>query len=348
MTDQSKLEKLFRQHYRQMYRLATMLLHDDAESKDVVHDIFAHLLNDSKELKEETAEHYLLTCVRNRCLNVIRSRQIQERVEHLYLLDLDTTITPTELPFVWVSVKPPSISICAVRLINYVHILITNERMNKTDLLLQMMEQPQHYTAEEWQEILADEECRELYTLMSKTQSAIDATRADQEVTDDMIDAEWQRLSDEKQEVRNEKFSLLKFAAMFVGILMLSGIAFAAIHFASHYNAPEEQDTEVVKNSQSSNSCPQLAEPDTIATRQPKLYDNVPLGEIFEELSACYHVKVVYQNEDAPRLRLFYQWKPEYTLEKVVEMLNNFEWIQIQTENDTLFIRTTAIPAKDC
>ena len=96
MTDQKKLEKLFRQHYRQMYRLATMLLHDDAESKDVVHDIFARLLDDLKELNEETAEHYLLTSVRNRCLNVIRSRQIQERVEHLYLLDLDTTITPTE------------------------------------------------------------------------------------------------------------------------------------------------------------------------------------------------------------------------------------------------------------
>ena len=219
--------------------------------------------------------------------------------------------------------------------------------MNKTDLLLQMMEQPQHYTEEEWQEILADEECRELYTLMSKTQSAIDAARVDQEVTDDMVDAEWQRLSDEKQEVRNEKYSLLKFVAMFVGILMLSGIAYAAIHIASHYNA-SEQETKVIKNSQSSNSCPQLAEPDTIATPQPKLYDNVPLGEIFEELSACYHVKVVYQNEDAPRLRLFYQWKPEYTLEKVVEMLNNFEWIQIKTENDTLFIRTTAIPAKDC
>ena len=230
--------------------------------------------------------------------------------------------------------------------------------MNKTDLLLQMMEQPQYYTAEEWQEILADEDCRELYTLMSKTQSAIDAARADQEVTDDMIDAEWQLLSDEKRkatgrrvsgnEVRSEKYSLLKFAAMFVGILMLSGIAFAAIHIASHYNAPKEQETKVIKNSQPSTSSPQLAEPDTIAAPQPKLYDNVPLGEIFEELSAYYNVKVVYQNEDAPRLRLFYQWKPEYTLEKVVEMLNNFEWIQIQTKNDTLFIRTTAIPAKDC
>ena len=229
--------------------------------------------------------------------------------------------------------------------------------MNKTDLLLQMMEQPQHYTEEEWQEILADVEYRELYTLMSKTQSAIYATRADQEVTDDMINAEWQRLSDEKRkatgkrvsgnEVRSEKYSLLKFAAVFVGILMLSGIAFAAIHIASHYNA-SEQETKVIKNSQPSTSSPQLAEPDTIVAPQPKLYDNVPLGDIFEELSAYYNVKVVYQNEDAPRLRLFYQWKPEYTLEKVVEMLNNFEWIQIQTENDTLYIKTTAIPAKDC
>ena len=220
--------------------------------------------------------------------------------------------------------------------------------MNKTDLLLQMMEQPQHYTAEEWQEILADEECRELYTLMSKTQSAIDAARVDQEVTDDMVDAEWQRLSDEKQEVRNEKYSLLQFAAMFVGILMLSGIAFAAIQIVSHYNEPKEQNTRVVNNSQPSISSPQIAESDTIAAAQPRLYDNVPLGDIFDELSDYYHVKVVYQNEDAPRLRLFYQWKPEYTLEKVVEMLNNFEWIQIQPENDTLFIRTTAIPAKDC
>ena len=96
MTDQKKLEKLFLQHYRQMYRLATVLLHDDAESKDVVHDIFAHLLRSSQDLREETAESYLLTSVRNRCMNVIRSRQIQERVEHLYLLDLNTTITPTE------------------------------------------------------------------------------------------------------------------------------------------------------------------------------------------------------------------------------------------------------------
>jgi RNA polymerase sigma-70 factor (ECF subfamily) len=96
-TRKQKLETLFRQHYRQMYRLASILLHDDAESKDIVHDVFAQLLASSAELHEDTAAAFLLTCVRNRCLNVIRSRRIQERVQRLYLLDLDTTIIPTDL-----------------------------------------------------------------------------------------------------------------------------------------------------------------------------------------------------------------------------------------------------------
>ena len=214
--------------------------------------------------------------------------------------------------------------------------------MNKTDLLLQMMEQPHQDTAEEWQEILADDECRELYTLMSMTQSAVDAARVDKEVTDEMIDEEWQRLSSGQP-----SFQLRKFAAMFVGILMLSGIAFAAIHIISHSDSHKEKDTVAVSIASPLTRQSPLPQ-DTIAAPQPKLYENVPLGDIFEELSGYYNVKVVFQNEDAPRLRLFYQWKPEYTLEKVVEMLNNFEWIQIRTENDTLFIRTTAIPAKDC
>jgi len=223
--------------------------------------------------------------------------------------------------------------------------------MNKTDLLLQMMEQPQRYTADEWQEILADDECRELYTLMSKTQSAVSAARADEEVTDEMIDAEWQRLTntesgDTKHFTLHSK--LLKFAAMFVSILMLSGIAYAAIQIVSRNNSSPKQEVTEVAITQPSTANSQVIETDSIATVQPKLYDNVPMGEIFEELSAYYNVKVVFQNEDAPRLRLFYRWKPEYTLEKVVEMMNNFEWIQIQTENDTLFIRTTAIPATDC
>lgn len=212
--------------------------------------------------------------------------------------------------------------------------------MNKTELLFQMMEQPQLYTAEEWQEILSDEECREIYTLMAKTKSAFDSQK---EIDDKTIDVEWKRLTP------SSRRNWLRVAAIFIGILMLSGIALAAIHISRHvygnHDAGELQSP--TQETHISNSNQQTVEADSIST-EPKLYDNVPLGEIFQDISNHYNVKVVYQNEDAPRLRLFYRWKPEYTLEKVVEMMNNFEWIQIQAENDTLFIKTTAIPAKDC
>ena len=97
MTEQKKLEKLFRQHYRQLLRLAIFFLHDDMESQDVVYEIFAQLLREPHELRDNSAETFLYTCVRNRCLNVIRGRKIQERVQRLYLLDVETTMFPTNL-----------------------------------------------------------------------------------------------------------------------------------------------------------------------------------------------------------------------------------------------------------
>ena len=214
--------------------------------------------------------------------------------------------------------------------------------MNKPDQFLQMLEQPHRYTAEEWQEILADDECRELYMLMSKTQSAIDAARADKEVTDNIIDDEWQRLECAYSSQRSSLF--YKYIAMIVGILMLSGIAYAAIHIVRHAKNVEgdlqspTEDTRFIKSHQ------QMVEADTIAAPQPKLYDNVPLEQILSELSTYYHIKIGYCNEAARKIRLFYQWKPDYSKEKFVEMLNNFEWLQLELESDTLFVSSTVEP----
>ena len=71
-----------------MYRLASILLHDDDESKDIVHDVFARLLVEKVELHDDTAQSYLLLSVRNRCLNALRNRNIHEQV-HRYLLPVD-------------------------------------------------------------------------------------------------------------------------------------------------------------------------------------------------------------------------------------------------------------------
>ena len=75
MIDKQEVERIFRQHYGAMYRLAGRLLGDDAESKDVVSDVFAQLLESTVDLRAETLRNYLLTLTRNRCINLLVHRQ---------------------------------------------------------------------------------------------------------------------------------------------------------------------------------------------------------------------------------------------------------------------------------
>jgi len=207
--------------------------------------------------------------------------------------------------------------------------------MNKTDRLLQMMEQPQQYTADEWQEILADDECRELYTLMSKTQSTIDAARADEEVTDEMIDTEWQRIA----KPHSGMSILLKIAAMFIGVLMLSGITFAAIHIISdhvggddnHGNKPT-----ILQEEKPARSVPVIL-PDTIT--QPRIFENVPLDKIIAEMALYYNKVVDIQNEQAHELRLYYKWDRKDDIGSIVEDLNHFDHVTLAVEGDRLTVK---------
>lgn len=79
MIDKQTFEQIFRHHYDGMFRLARRMLGDDAESKDVVSDVFASLLDrDETKLKSETLQGFLLTSVRNRCVNLLVHKQKEQ------------------------------------------------------------------------------------------------------------------------------------------------------------------------------------------------------------------------------------------------------------------------------
>ncbi len=79
-----ELEILFKSHYAPMFRLAMSMLYDEDESKDVVSDVFASLAAGGMTIKSDNARSFLLTCVRNSCINVIRHKQMRERFIRLY------------------------------------------------------------------------------------------------------------------------------------------------------------------------------------------------------------------------------------------------------------------------
>lgn len=68
-----------------MFRLAAGLLHDDDKARDIVHDIFASLLD--KGSAPFTTGGYLMKAVRNRCLNHIRDCEIHQRIANRYFLE---------------------------------------------------------------------------------------------------------------------------------------------------------------------------------------------------------------------------------------------------------------------
>ena len=89
----SQIECLFKTHYTQMYHLALTLLFDEAESKDVVSEVFASLLSGSTIVKADNAKAFLLASVRHRCLNVLQHKQVQERFARLLTEDTDTFVS---------------------------------------------------------------------------------------------------------------------------------------------------------------------------------------------------------------------------------------------------------------
>lgn len=90
------IERLFRQHYERMYRLARTILYDADECRDVVSDVFERLLREDTVLLPDTEEAYLLRSVRNRCLNIIAHKGVRERVEKMLVMDEETMISDND------------------------------------------------------------------------------------------------------------------------------------------------------------------------------------------------------------------------------------------------------------
>ena len=123
--------------------------------------------------------------------------------------------------------------------------------MDKFEIILDIIDHQEKYSDEEIREILQDEECRKLYQTMVEVDSALlqqnlntqasishspdDALSSDSSLGNSSpnIDEEWEKFCQEHQlqeEASHPITSWRKLAASIAGFVLISGIAFAAIH----------------------------------------------------------------------------------------------------------------------
>lgn len=192
----------------------------------------------------------------------------------------------------------------------------TEEKMRR---LLEMQEHPERYTDEEIRLLMADEECRQLYEQMVK---AADAVYADMDLE-----------AAEATPVRRGTLSTLrKTAAALAAVLMLSGIAYAAIRYVRSTSASKPVPTEnATAVPQHEPATAQMVGQDSTKTGRV-VFEDKELAAMLGEMAAYYGCEVSYRSEDVKKVRLYFTWDKAMEVDEVLAMFNKFERIHITRE----------------
>ncbi len=231
----------------------------------------------------------------------------------------------------------------------------------KWDMLLDFLEHPEKYSETQKDELLGDEEVNELYQQLVEIRQSLDYCKSKEEMKMPSIDAEWEKLKEEKQqkEEMNQNaetqhtaklfplWSPMRKVAAVAAVLVVSGITFAAIHLVTRSRqASDNNNTELVasrKDSIQQVSAPQKSnieeKTDSASLAQlPLVYENAELQNILTPIAAHFHLQVTYQNESARHIRLFLQLEKNMSLDDIIELMNHFEKVNIRHEGQTLIV----------
>lgn len=78
-------ERLYKANYRQMYRLAYLIVEDAEDARDAVSQVFAQLWQLRPTVDDKNLTAYLLTATRNQSLHIVRQRSLREEMEERFL-----------------------------------------------------------------------------------------------------------------------------------------------------------------------------------------------------------------------------------------------------------------------
>ena len=225
--------------------------------------------------------------------------------------------------------------------------------MDKFEKILDIIDHQEKYSDEEIREILQDEECRKLYQTMMEVDSALENPSPIINV-----DEEWEKFSQEHQlqeeatqnaaqEAASHPItSWRKLAASIAGFVLISGIAFAAIHtYIKRSQEPTQVTADTHPEAIKSDSVKQVAGKDSLTHPKPekpaihKTFENVAFEQMISEIASYYDLQVKFENNEDKTLRLYYEWDSHLSIENIVKELNQFENVNIELQQNELIVK---------
>lgn len=238
--------------------------------------------------------------------------------------------------------------------------------MNKEELIIDLIAHPEHYSEQQIQEILSDDESLAAYTALLEARMAIDKDSAEKvdiaiawrnfaAQNADLLEQHRTTGNSMQQSATMSQHTSLhillmkwrKIAAMFVVTIAMSGLAYAAIHTLTADRYAQKTD---VENIQAAQKVGAAAAVDTasIATGKNmaaktkavfrKTFENVALETMLQEMANYYGMSVKFDNQDARCLRYYYEWNSANAINSVIDELNHSQQVNIIIEGDKIVV----------
>lgn len=194
------------------------------------------------------------------------------------------------------------------------------ETNDKLMTLLRLMDEPEAMTEAQLQELLSDEEVRKAYDVMADCKKVYQREKRHTPT-----------LPSRHGQGAQRQGWIYRIAAVFLGAVLLCGLAWAIIpHItSSHTDSP-----------QSAQVTAPLTHREGQGGGSSLRFDDVRLDSILTVVSAHYGKAVSFRNEEAKGMKFIMTWDPDRPLSDFIDGLNLFDGLSLTLQRDTIFVET--------
>lgn len=213
---------------------------------------------------------------------------------------------------------------------------------DKRRLFLDMQEHPENYSEEELQAMLDDPDMLGVIESFEMLRQA--ASLKGKEMSDAEISSEWEKFcgKHKRASYRSLHSTLFKVAAVFIGCLLMAGLAYAAMRFiAEREPMPIMTGTTAQKETSRTFVHDNVALSDSVTATADSLvtFDDVEFENVLSAMAEHYGVKVEFKSEEARHIRMFFIWNKNMNLANVLEILNGYDRINVALTDETLTVK---------
>ena len=215
------------------------------------------------------------------------------------------------------------------------------------DELFKLIDDAQNLTDSEIEKLVADlsEDERDMLNAVIATKRAMQRSDA-QEHAEQVADEAWKAFSQHKFGGGKNISNLVpmrhmwhKIAAAAIAVVVISGLTVAAVHGNwLHIDEAPKAAVEQETTTGHSGYTDHIAT-DTVANaRQVEILDDVTLEALLEQMAAHYGAEVQFADDALRTMRLHFEWDKSLSLERNVQLLNNFSKFSVSIANDVITV----------